>query len=263
MKLHKLEVLKRQARAQDHAAAIAGAGVRRGCCVISATVTAGRQHDRVAAEAVDAAILHAQRDHAPANAALHDEIEREILHEEIRIIAQALLIQRVQDGVAGAVGGGGGALNRRAFAHILHMATKGALINGSVGVARKGHPGMFKFINSGGGFAHHILNCILIAEPVTALDGIEHMPCPMIRRIVAKARRNTTLSSDSMAACWEDFGDTGGLETRLCAAHRGAQARSARADDDRVIGVINDLVACAVRVWHQTGAPVNAILKME
>ena len=44
---------------------------------------------------------------------VHDQVEREIFDEELRVVLQALLIQRVQDGVAGAVGGGAGAHRRR------------------------------------------------------------------------------------------------------------------------------------------------------
>jgi hypothetical protein len=41
---------------------------------------------------------------------VHDEVDGEILDEELSVVAQRLLIQRVQDRMAGAVGGGAGAL---------------------------------------------------------------------------------------------------------------------------------------------------------
>jgi hypothetical protein len=41
---------------------------------------------------------------------IHDEVEREIFDEEFGLVLQRLLVKRVQDGVAGAVGGGAGAL---------------------------------------------------------------------------------------------------------------------------------------------------------
>ena len=73
-------------------------------------VAAGGEHHRLGADAVKAAVLHAQGDDAAAGAVLHDQIEREILDEEVGVVPQALLVERVEHGVAGAVGGGGGAL---------------------------------------------------------------------------------------------------------------------------------------------------------
>ena len=61
----------------------------------------------------------------------------------------------------------------------------------------------------------------------------------------------------------EHLGDARGLEARLGAAHRRAQARTAGADDHGVIGVVDDLVSGG----HQAGAPgvttVKAILRIE
>src|SRR3546814_8612779 len=95
---------------------------------------AGRQHHGLRTEAVDAAVLEAQRDDAPARPVLHDQVEREIFDEEVRVIFQRLLIERVEHRVAGAVGRGAGALHRRAFAHILHMAAERTLVDGAVGI---------------------------------------------------------------------------------------------------------------------------------
>jgi hypothetical protein len=50
-------------------------------------------------------------DHAAAGAVVvHDQIEREIFDEEFRRVAQRLAVKRVQHRMAGAVGGGAGAL---------------------------------------------------------------------------------------------------------------------------------------------------------
>ena len=113
VELHEFHVLARQAGAQHHAVAVAGAGVRRGAGQEGAAVAAGGQHHGLGAEAVDGAVLQAPGDHAAAGAVLvHDQVEGEIFDEELDVVLQALLIQRVQDGVAGAVGGGAGAHRR-------------------------------------------------------------------------------------------------------------------------------------------------------
>ena len=95
------------------------------------------------AETVDAAILHAQRHNTSASPIFHDQIESEILNEKRRVVAQALPIQRVQHGMAGAVSGGTRALGWRAVTKILHHAAERALINLAFLRARKRHSEMF------------------------------------------------------------------------------------------------------------------------
>ena len=101
----------------------------RGRGEIDAAVAAGREHHRLGAEAVDRAVVEAQRDDAAARAVLHDQVEREIFDEEVGVVLQALLVERVQHRVAGAVGGGAGALRRRALAHVLGHAAERALVD--------------------------------------------------------------------------------------------------------------------------------------
>jgi tRNA U34 5-carboxymethylaminomethyl modifying enzyme MnmG/GidA len=115
--------------------AVAGASVGRSRGEVAAAVAAGRQDHGVAAEAVDRPVVHAQRDHADALAILHDQVDREVFDEEVRVVLQALLVERVEHGMAGSVGRGGGALDRWAFAHVLHVAAERALVDRSVGVA--------------------------------------------------------------------------------------------------------------------------------
>jgi hypothetical protein len=54
---------------------------------------------------VDRAVVHRQRDHPAAGAVLHDQVDREIFDEEVGVVFQALLIERVKHRMAGAVGG--------------------------------------------------------------------------------------------------------------------------------------------------------------
>ena len=55
---------------------------------VCATVTAGREHGLVRAEAVERAVLHVQSHDANTLAVLHDEIQREVLDEEVRVVSQ-------------------------------------------------------------------------------------------------------------------------------------------------------------------------------
>jgi hypothetical protein len=70
----------------------------------------------------------------------HDQVDGEILDEELGVVLQRLAVERVQDRVAGPVGGGTGALHRRAFAVILHVAAERALVDLAVLGAENGTP---------------------------------------------------------------------------------------------------------------------------
>jgi hypothetical protein len=111
--------------ARHHAAAVAGAGVGRGGAEIGPAIAAGGQHDHLGVEDVDRAVVELPA-HALAGAVLgHQQVDGEILDVELGVVLQALAVERVQDGVAGAVGGGAGALHRRAFAELGGVAAEG------------------------------------------------------------------------------------------------------------------------------------------
>ena len=191
---------KRQASTQHHGIAVARAGMRRCCREIGPAIAARRQNGLVRPEAVDGTVLHRQRHHAPAHAIFHDQIKREILDEEFRLVAQRLAIERMQHGVPRAVGSRTGALGRRPLAEILHHAAEGALVNPAVFGARKRHAEMLELINRRGRMAAEIFNGVLVAQPVRALHRVIHVPAPVISAHVAKRSRNAALGCHRMRA---------------------------------------------------------------
>ncbi len=228
--------------AQHHGVAVAGAGMRRGAREIGPAIAARRQDHHVGAEAVDGAVLETPRHHAAAGAVLvHDEVEREILDEELGIVLEALLIERVDDGMAGAVGRRRGALGHR-LAVLRGVAAEGTLIDASVLDARERHAPMLELDHCRNGAAAHVFDRVLVAEPVRPLDGVVHVPAPLVRVHVAERGGNAALRRDGMAARREHFGDARGLEARERRAERGAQPRAAGADDDDIIDVIDDRI---------------------
>ena len=156
---------------------------------IDAAVAAGREHHRLRAEAVDRAVVEAQGDDAAAHAVLHDQVDREIFDEEVGVVLQALLVERVQHRVAGAVGGGAGALRRRALAHVLRHSAERALVDLALGGAAERQAGMLELDHRGRRFAAQIFDRVLVAEPVGPFDGVVHVPGPMVRAHVAERSR--------------------------------------------------------------------------
>lgn len=98
--------LKRDACASGHCIPVPGARMRGRRREVSAAVTTGRQNRLVRPKAVDRPVLHVESDDAAAGAIfVHDQVERKELDEELRVVAQRLAIQGVQQGVPRAVGG--------------------------------------------------------------------------------------------------------------------------------------------------------------
>ena len=199
MKLHELHVLQRQAGAQRHAAAVAGAGVRRGAGEPGAAIAAGGHDHLMRAEAMQCAVGHVECDHAAALAIFHDEVEREVLDEEVGLVLQRLLIQRVQHGMAGAIRRGAGSL-RDALAEVRGHAAERPLINPPVLGARKRHAVVFQFDDRGRRLLAHELDGILIAEPIRSLDRVVHVPAPIIGAHVAERRGDAALRRHRVAA---------------------------------------------------------------
>src|SRR5262249_28464957 len=101
------------------------------------------------------------------------------------------------------------------------------------------------------------LDRVLIAEPVRPLDGVVHVPAPVIRAHVAERGTDAALGGHGVAAGGKEFGDAGGREARLCQPERGAQPGPARADDDHVVAVIDELVGAHAAAPKATLSTAN------
>ncbi len=226
-------------RAQRKPAAVARAGVRGRGSEIRAAVAAGREHDTVRAEQMHRAFAHVEREHAPADAFLvKDEIEREVLDEEARVVLERLLIERMQNRVAGAVRGCTRAL-RGALAIMRRHAAERALIDLAVFGARERHAVVLELDDRGNRLAAHVFDRVLIAEPVRTLDRVVEMEPPVVLAHVAERGRDAALRRDRMRARRKHFREARGLKPGRREAECRAQTRAAGADHD-------DVVLCSV-----------------
>ena len=247
VELHELHVFQRQAGAQHHGVAVAGLGVRTGAGEVDAAIAAGGDDGLLGAEAVQRAVVELEGDDAAAGAVLvHHQVDGEILDEELGRVPERLAVQRVQHGVAGAVGGSGRALRRRALAVLGGHAAERALVDAAVLRAAERHAVVLELVDRLRRVAAQVLDGVLVAQPVGALDGVVHVPAPVVRAHVAERRGDAALGGHRVRAGGEHLGDAGGLEARLGAAERGAQARAAGADDHHVVGVVGQRIGPAV-----------------
>ena len=83
---------------------------------------------------------------------------------------------------------------------------------------------MFQLDDRWNGLTAHILDRILVTQPVGALDGVIGMPTPVVLAHVAQCGRDATLCRYRMAAGGEDFRDAGGGKPCVGQPARGAQS---------------------------------------
>ena len=182
---------------------------------IGASIAASRENDLLGAEAVDRTVVHLHADDAAATVVLvHDQVDGKIFDEELGLVTQRLPIKRMQDGVAGAVRRRTGA-QRLAFAVIRGHAAKRALVDLARFRAREGHAPMLELIDGSRRIAAQIFDRVLVTEPVGALDGVIHVPAPVVSAHIAERCGNAALRRHRMRTGREDLRDAGGAQSSL------------------------------------------------
>ena len=93
---------------------------------------------------------------------------------------------------------------------------------------------MLQLVDGRDGLAAHVLDGILVAQIVRALDGVEHVPVPVVRQDIGQGRVDAALGGDRVRAGRKDLGDHRDTRLGLRQLQRGAQAAAAGADDEGI-----------------------------
>src|ERR1700724_2780087 len=93
--------------------------------------------------------------------------------------------------------------------------------------------------------AAHEFDRVLVAEPVGPLDGVVHVPAPVILAHIAQRRAYTSLCRDGMAASREDLAGAGGFEPRSGHPQCRPQTAAAAPNNDDIVGVMLDRIGGA------------------
>src|SRR4029077_16537415 len=93
--------------------------------------------------------------------------------------------------------------------------------------------------------AAHIFDGVLVAQPVGPLDGVVHVPAPVVLAHIAERGAEAALRRDSMAAGREDLADASGRESCGGHAESGAQTGAAAPDNHDIVGVMLDRIGGA------------------
>ena len=197
VELDELQVGVGQTGAADHGHTVTSAGVGRSARLPAATETASGQDGVVGVEAVNGAVLHADGDNTDAVALLvHDEISGEVLDEVGGVVVEGAAVESVEKGVTGSVGDAAASVGLATLTVLEGLATESTLVDFTVGGSGEGHAVVFEFDDGLRGDLGHVVNGVLVTEPIGALDGIVHMVLPVVFLHVTKSGVDTTLGSD-------------------------------------------------------------------
>ena len=129
VKLEKLHILQRHASTQRHRHAVAGIDQRIGGGAVQLPCAAGGQQGGFGLDNHRLAIVNVERQRAQhMTFFIFQQVDSEVFIKEMRLGADVLLVQAVQNGVAGAVSCGAGA-RRLIAAEVLALAAERTLIN--------------------------------------------------------------------------------------------------------------------------------------
>jgi len=207
VELEELHVLKRQAGSQRDAHAVARERVRvRGGLKDLACATCG-EDDGLGTEHVDLARGQLVCDDACRSdlgsrlgglgVLREQQVEHVVLVVELHLLLDALLVERLQDHVAGAVR----CIARTAYgglAVVARVPTKAALVDATVLGAVEGQTHLFEVEHSVDGLARHDLGGVLVNQVVATLNRVERVPLGVVVLDVRKRGGHAALSSASV-----------------------------------------------------------------
>lgn len=105
---------------------------------------------------------------------------------------------------------------------------------------------MLELDNGGGRLPRHVVNGVLVAQPVGTLDRVVHVPSPVVLVAVAEGGVDASLGRGRVASRGEELGYAGRLEALLRKTDGGTETGATTADDERIILVVLDIAKARV-----------------
>merc|ERR1719265_1151685 len=139
MKLHELGILGRNACAEGHSVAVAGARMRGRCGKVRSTVPSRCENGVVCVHAMKRASFHVEAGDSDARAVVvHDEIEGKVFDKVVGIECERASVEGVEKRMAGAIGRACAPVRLSALSKFEALTAKRSLVDLSIFSSRKG-----------------------------------------------------------------------------------------------------------------------------
>ncbi len=237
VELEELHVLQRQPAPVDGGLAVAGQGVRVRRHLEELAGAAGGVDHGLRLEDVDLAGRQLVGHHAGRlldAVDLDEQLVQDVeLVEELHALLDAVLVQRLEDHVAGAVGRVAGAADR-GLAVVAGVPAEAPLVDRPVGrpVERQAH--LLQVEDGVDGLLRQDLGGVLVDQVVTALDRVEGVPLPVVLLHVRQRGGHAALRGARVGAGRVELGQDRGAAA-LGRLDGGPHTGATGADDDGVV----------------------------
>ena len=197
VELNELRVLNWEASSGDHTTTVTSASVGTSAREVGTAVTTSG-HNRVGSlHSVDSAIGHVVGHDTTALVTVHEQVHREVLNKENAVIAESAPEESMEHGVSSAISDSAAAVSLATFTVVGGLASEGSLVDLSFAGPAEGHTVGLKLTHGNGSLSSHVLDGILVTEPVRAFDGIVEMVPPVIFVHVTESSIDSTLTGNS------------------------------------------------------------------
>ncbi len=156
-----------------------------------------------------------------------------MLRVEFDLMAEALVVEGIEDDPAGVVRGVAGPLDGL-LPVVSRVAPEISLGDQPVRGPTEGHAHMLQLVDGPRRVPHHDLDGVLVAQVIPSFDRVIEVPFPAVLFLVAQGRRDPSLGGARMGAGRQHLAHHGDVRAG-CGLHRRAEAREAGADDQDVM----------------------------
>src|SRR5690606_34111865 len=155
--------------------------------------------------------------------------------EEGGVVLDVGLIQGVQQRVTGTVGSGTGTGSLAAVTIILGLTTERTLIDAALLGTGERQAHMLELEHGFGAYGTHVFDRVLVTDVVGTLDGVVHVPAPVVIRVRrGDGTSDTALGGYCVRTGREHLGYHSSLVTTLGQLQRCTHASTTTTNDDGV-----------------------------
>jgi hypothetical protein len=157
-----------------------------------------------------------------------------VLVVEPDAVLDGLLVEGLQDHVSGAIRGEARPPDRT-LPEVPGVAAEPTLIDLALGRAVERQAHVLELDHGLDRLAGQDLGGVLVDEVVTALDGVVHVPLPVVLLEIAEGGAHAALGGAGVGAGRIELRQDGGIDPGLGQLHGGPQAGTAGPDDEGVV----------------------------
>jgi hypothetical protein len=180
VELNELKILVGETGTGNHGHTVTGTGVGRCAREVGSAVSTSSENSVVGKESVQGAVLLVVGEDTAALTILHNQVEGEVLDEVVGLVSERLSVESVKKGVAGSVSSSAASVSLSTLSVLLGLTTESSLVNLAILSSREGAAVVLKLDNGSRSLSGHVVNSILVTQPIGTLDGIVHVPSPVV-----------------------------------------------------------------------------------